>query len=59
MATKVVNGDSRRQAEKLKASGGNRATFSREAASERISLGMWVVNLMAVVAPFLGVVAAA
>jgi stearoyl-CoA desaturase (delta-9 desaturase) len=59
MATKIVNGNSRRQAEKLKASGRNLATFSHEAASARISLGMWVVNLVAVVAPFLGLVAAA
>jgi len=59
MATKVVNGDFRRQGETLKASGGDLDTSSRDAASARISLGMWVVNFVAVVAPFLGLVAAA
>jgi stearoyl-CoA desaturase (delta-9 desaturase) len=59
MATKVVNGDFPRQAEKLKGSGGDLDSSSREAASARISLGMRVVNFVAVVAPFLGLVAAA
>jgi hypothetical protein len=43
----------------LKASRGNLATFSPEAASARISLGVWVVNFMAVVVPFLGLIAVA
>src|SRR5689334_19912079 len=59
MATNVVNGDCSGQAEKWKASGGNLDTFPREVGPARISLGMWVVNLVAVVAPFLGLVAAA
>ncbi len=59
MATEVVSGDSLGQAEKLNASGGTLDTFSRELESARISLTMWVVNLVAVVAPFLGLVAAA
>jgi stearoyl-CoA desaturase (delta-9 desaturase) len=59
MAITVANGDSRGQTEKLKARGEALATFSREIEPARISLTMWMVNLVAVVAPFLGLVAAA
>src|SRR5690242_16023833 len=54
MTTKVRNGDPRGQPEKLKASGGTLDTFSREIELPRISLTMWVVNLVAVVAPVVG-----
>ncbi len=59
MATTVANGDSRGQPEKLKARGEGLDTFSREIKPARLSLTMWLVNLVAVVAPLLGLVAAA
>jgi stearoyl-CoA desaturase (Delta-9 desaturase) len=54
MATKIVTGDSREQTEMLKASGEALDTFSRQIKPARLSLTMWVVNLVAVVAPVVG-----
>ncbi|MHB1426073.1 MAG: acyl-CoA desaturase [Gemmataceae bacterium] len=59
MATKVIIADSRVQTEKLKACGEVLDTFSREMEPARLSLTMWIVNLVAVVAPFLGLAAVA
>jgi stearoyl-CoA desaturase (delta-9 desaturase) len=58
MATKVIN-DPRGQTEESKAWREALDTFAHEIKPARLSLTMWMVNLVAVVAPFLGLVATA
>jgi hypothetical protein len=54
MATKIGTGDSCGETEMLKANGEAIDTLSREIKPARLSLAMWVVNLVAVVAPVVG-----